>query len=79
MPIQAKIIENPSKSTNFPKLMNYIVDEDSELFFVVLFNKPKVGMVVLSNYKGRLVGDYENNWAIESFKDYDGGVELKNV
>lgn len=78
MPIQAKIIGNPNKSSDFPKLMNYIVDKDSDVFFVVLFNKPKVGMVVLSNCKIRPIGDYDNTWIMSHFEDYDERVELKN-
>jgi hypothetical protein len=58
--------------TEFPKLMKGLVTG-----IVVLFVKPRVGTVVAKggSYK---IGEYENEFIMSKFEDFNGKLILKN-
>lgn len=78
MSIQAKIIENPSKTNDFPKLMRRKKSRDKSQY-IVLFLTFREGIVV-SHDGGTYhpFGQRDDAWNIGAFEEFDGTVELKN-
>ena len=81
MPIQAKIIENPSKSSDFPKLMRRKKNGDvtKETQYIVLFLTLRNGIVVSNNGAERHpFCQIIDTWNFEAFEEFNGEVVLKN-
>jgi hypothetical protein len=72
MSVKVSLSEEVSKDESFPKLMIAKLGGT-----VVLFNSHCEGTVV-SGKEYESIGHYSIRWNIESFKDYDGDVTLKN-
>lgn len=78
MPVKSKTIENPSKSYDFPKLMEAKY-HNSSYNFIVLFKEPKIGMVVSANTNCVYsIGVDSTSWDMTQFTDYQGPVTLEN-
>jgi hypothetical protein len=71
MSVKVSLSEEVSKVKEFPKLM--VTDEA----FVVLFSADGVGTAISSD-KHFPTGSFGKYWAMQSFKDYNGEVNLKN-
>jgi hypothetical protein len=56
---------------DFPKLMR------ASDGLIVLFTKEKCGIVVNAG-NGHRFSDFEDDWAMDCFKDYEGEITLKN-
>jgi len=69
--IESKRVE--SVTPEYPKLM---IHENGE--FIVLFNDLVSGVVVESSGREWNVGESSTTWAQQSFKLYNGVVELRN-
>jgi hypothetical protein len=71
---------NYNKKLNFPKLMissdELIVLMTGACEGVVISNKARVRQYMVSEY---YVGQYINDWNMDSFKDYNGTVTLENL
>jgi len=78
----------PSTSKPYPKLM---IDEDGDVFFMVLERKvggeqlgqgmliaPLAGVLIDSVSPLSRVGAYSEEWDLSLFKDFEGTVELSN-
>lgn len=78
MSIQAKIIENPSKTNDFPKLMRRKISRYSTQY-IVLFSTSTKGVVVSHDGgQDHPFGQQDDTWNINAFEEFDGTVELKN-
>lgn len=72
--IQVKTIKQESKNEfNFPKLMISISGT------IVLFCAPFKGIRIKTSNNGQVMGEWCTSWDMDSFTDYDGTIELKNV
>lgn len=76
MSIKVTIGESKPQEKPFPKLMIYIKTQK----LVVLFAGQQVGTVVWadSDNPDWAVGDYDNDWDIERFTDFNGSITLQN-
>lgn len=64
----------PKKSTSeYPKLM---INEYEEI--IVLMINDEIGTVIHSNDDSWKIGDYEESWEMDGFKDFYGTIELSN-
>ena len=64
-----------SKQENkFPCLMVYTPGT----IFVLLFTKPRTGMIVNSEHPRRLLGDYGVDWDMAVFTPFEGEIILRN-
>lgn len=78
MSIQAKIIENPSKTNDFPKLMRR-KKSGGKSQYIVLFLSIGNGFIVSHNGGPDYpFGQQDHSWNIGAFEEFDGTVELKN-
>lgn len=80
--MKTKITKQTNQTKPFPKLM---IDEDGDVFFMVLERKDKVsgeqlgqGVLIHSVSTFSRVGAYSECWDLSTFKDFDGTVELSN-
>ncbi len=65
----------------YPRLMQHVVISDKSKEFVVLFTKPKTGMVVQSNnyIKSWEVGEHCDDWLEDTFVPFYGNILLKQT
>jgi hypothetical protein len=80
--MKTKITKQTKQTKPFPKLM---IDEDGDVFFMVLERKDKVsgeqlgqGVLIHSVSRETRVGAYSESWCLSLVKDFDGTVELSN-
>jgi hypothetical protein len=78
--MKTKITKQTKQTKPFPKLM---IDEDGDVFFMVLkrtVSGDQLGQGVLKHSVSPFsrVGAYSDSWYLNSFKDFDGTVELFN-
>lgn len=69
------IPEETKKELPFPKLM---IAEDGK---IVLFFSDKVGTVIDlgDNNSGDRIGEYSNDWHMNSFQDFYGSIIMSNL
>ncbi len=88
--MKTKVTKQNKQAKPFPKLM---IDEDGDVFFMVLEHKDKVsgeqlgqgmliaplaGVLIDSVSPLSRVGAYSESWCLSLFKDFEGTVELSN-
>ena len=68
------IPEETKKELPFPKLM---IAEDGE---IVLFSEEKVGVIVNTKINSFYqIGEYSDDWHMNSFKDFYGSITMSNL
>ena len=65
-------IEGSERELSFPKLMI------GARGVIVLMIKHGVGVVVCRNGSPHTVGEYADNWSMNTFEDYTGSVTITN-
>ena len=75
--IKVTVVEQKTQEEKpeYPKLMRYYKEED----FIVLFESPNVGTVVLdTSLCGYPVGHFSKEWVMENFIPFTGSITLTN-
>ena len=72
--MKSKKVKGASKKElGYPKLM-----QGKQSGVIVFFSDSEKGQVVNGFSGGFQLGDYDNGWNMDSFKDFNGTIELSN-
>jgi len=66
------VISNKEKIGKYPRLM--IARNE----MIVLFSAPKIGVIIDIGKGAGLIGEFSNDFIMDSFKDFEGSINLSN-